>query len=161
MTNRTADLLDDIDRHLLLEQYKLYVETSLNVTKRRNSANTYFLSINTFLFAALGAASAAGLGLLQLGWTFFVSVAGVVLCYYWFRLIQSYRALNKAKFAVIHDLESNLPAKLFSDEWARLGEGKDKSTYRPLTSLEMKIPWIFISLYSVLLIWSLLRTLSN
>ena len=155
MTDPTGDLLDDPDKHLLLEQYKLYVQTSLNVTKRRNSANTYFLSINTFLFAALGVASAAGLGILQLGWTFFVSTAGVVLCYYWFRLIQSYRALNKAKFEVIHDLESNLPAKLFSDEWARLGEGKDKSKYHPLTSLEMKIPWVFVSLYAVLLIWSL------
>ena len=146
---------------MLLEQYKLYVGTSLNVTERRNSANTYFLSINTFLFAALGAASAAGLGVLQLGWTFFVSTAGIALCYYWFRLIQSYRALNKAKFRVIHDLEGNLPAKLFSDEWALLGEGKDNTRYHPLTSLEMKIPWVFVALYAVLLIWSLIGTIAD
>lgn len=154
----TPSPLDESDRNLLFDQYKLYVATSLDVTKRRNAANTYFLSINTFMFAALGAASAVGFGVLQLGWTFFVSTAGIVLCYYWRRLIQSYRALNKAKFKVIHDLELQLPVSLFGDEWKHLGEGKDTSIYRPLTGLEMKIPWVFVVLYAVLLIWSLLST---
>lgn len=158
MTDSTKEISLGLDKSILFKQYKLYVDSSLDVTKSRNSANTYFLTINTFLFAALGVASAAGLNFLQVGWTFFVSVAGMILCYYWFRLIQSYKGLNRAKFKIIHQLELDLPVKIFTDEWIELGEGKDKSLYHPVTSLEMKIPWVFAALYFVLLIWSIIES---
>ncbi len=158
MTNSPPTPPSDLNMKLLMDQYKLYVEASLDVTRRRNSANTYFLTINTFLYAALGAASAAGFDILQLGWTFFVSSAGIILCYYWFRLIQSYKDLNRAKFVIIHQLEEKLPAQLFTDEWIELGEGKDKNKYHEVTSLEMRIPWVFASLYLVLLLWSIFET---
>lgn len=142
----------------LFEQYKLYVNTSLEITRRRTDSNKYFLTINTFLFAALGGASAAGLGVLQIGWTLFVSIAGVLLCYYWFRLIESYKGLNNAKFKIIHRMEEYFPVKLFAEEWELLGEGKDHTKYRPITSIEMKTPWIFAILYIVLLVWSVIET---
>ena len=157
MTNQPC-CEENPDCAILFDQYKLYVDSSLKVTEHRNSANTYFLSLNTFLYAGLGVASAAGLGVLQSGWTIFVTTAGIVLCLYWHRLIQSYMQLNRAKFEIIHRLEEQLPAKVFSDEWEALGKGEDPTVYRPLTDLEKIIPWIFGLLYFVLLIWSLLST---
>jgi hypothetical protein len=161
MPDATDESSIDLEKSILIDQYKLYVESSLDVTRRRISANTYFLTINTFLFAALGAASAAGLDSLQVGWTFFVSIAGMILCYYWFRLIQSYRGLNRAKFKIIHQLEDKMPAKIFTDEWIELGEGKDSSRYHPVTSLEMRIPWVFAGLYLIMFIWGILDTVFN
>lgn len=137
---------------IFFEQYKLYVQSALEISQRRNSANTYFLTINTFLFTALGGASVAGLEVLQLGWVFFISMAGIVLCYYWFRLIQSYKGLNKGKFKIIHQMEERLPVKLFKDEWDILGE--DSTKYHLVTDVEMKIPWVFSALYIVLFLWS-------
>ena len=64
--------IDAADREIHFERYKLLVNSALETSSRRHSANTYFLTVNTGLFAALGGASAVGLDLLQIGWTFFV-----------------------------------------------------------------------------------------
>jgi hypothetical protein len=55
-------------------------------------------------------------------------------------------------------MEKQLPVQLFADEWTVLGEGKDKKKYRPVTELEMRIPWGFGALYVVLFIWSILES---
>jgi len=149
--------IDAADREIHFERCKLLVNSALETSSRRHSANTYFLTVNTGLFAALGGASAAGLDLLPIGWTFFVSVCGLILCYYWHRLINSYAGLNRGKFEIIHKMEQQLPVQVFKDEWVALGEGKDKNKYRPVTELEIAIPWAFSCLYIVLFIWSLLQ----
>ena len=38
----------------LLEQYKLYIESVNSVSMRRQTANNFFLSINTFLLSIVG-----------------------------------------------------------------------------------------------------------
>jgi hypothetical protein len=74
------DYGEDYRAHLL-EQYKLFVEMMDRTTSRRSATNRYFLSVNTVLLAALAGLSKTGLVNLQLGWIFFVAVAGIVLCY--------------------------------------------------------------------------------
>lgn len=143
----------------LVDLYKFYVDTSLRTTERRNSANTFFVTANTGLFSALGVAHAAGLKILNFGWMFFISSAGLALCYYWYRLIRSYKGLNEAKFTIIHRLECVMEYKLFTDEWVELGEGKDPKVYQPVTELEMKIPGVFSLLYIVMLGWSIFEQL--
>lgn len=96
--------------------------------------------------------------MLQFGWTFFVSACGLTICYYWYRLINSYAGLNRGKFEIIHKMEKQLPVQLFADEWTVLGEGKNKKKYHPVTELEMRIPWVFGTLYVVLFIWSILES---
>ena len=93
---------DKSDRSVLLRQYELYVHSMDRVSTRRHTTNTFFLALNTFLFSVLGILSATGLQNLQLGWIFFVSSAGITLCYCWYRLVKSYKGLNTAKFTIIH-----------------------------------------------------------
>ena len=151
-TKSSETLSHGANRDLFFEQYKLYVESALQISQRRESANTYFLTVNTLLFAGLSGASATGL---QLGWwSFSIAVCGVVLCCWWSRLIRSYKDLNTGKFAIIHRFEKELPAKPFTDEWDLLGKGEDPKKYKPVTELEMKIPWIFATLYLVVPIGS-------
>ena len=118
---------------------------------RRQTANTFFLSINSALiiFAAvllregdlisvLGGCVAAGL-----------SVMGLSICFVWRRMVTSFRQLNTAKFTIIHLLEEHLPAAVFKAEWEALGEGRDASLYRPFTRLETLVPLGLMSLYGV------------
>lgn len=151
---------DKYQEHLL-EQYKLFVEMADRVSARRLATNQYFLAINTGLITLLGAASALGFDTLKVGWGFFVSAAGMVLCYAWYRLVRSYNGLNTGKFAVIHELERELPFELFKVEWAKLGEGKDKKKYLPFSSVEGIVPWVFIGLYLVILVWTVLAAVSG
>ncbi|MES9830479.1 MAG: hypothetical protein ABW201_19675 [Candidatus Thiodiazotropha sp.] len=134
------------------EQYKLFVEMTDRISSRRQSANSFFLSVNTAVIAIIG--------YIQLGQTtgtssafyWLVSIAGMALCYTWFRLIRSYKDLNSGKFKVVHALEQRLPAAPYDAEWESLGRGKNPKLYHPFTRVEMIVPWVFFSLHlSVLL----------
>jgi len=137
----------------ILEQYKLYVQTAENVSARRDSANRYFLSINTVLFSISGYLSLNNYEF----WTILISVVGLLISIIWYIAILSYKNLNSGKFAVIHLLEKELPAKLFDYEWKFLEEGKTKK-YNKLTVVEKNVPLIFSAMYLVVII-SMIYTL--
>lgn len=135
-----------------LEQYKLYVEIADRISSRRHSANSFFLSVNTAVITIIG--------YLQLGQSasanniFYslVSIAGMMLCYTWYRLIQSYKALNSGKFKVIHAMEKKLPMSPFDSEWEVLEKGENPKLYHPFTKVEMVVPWVFFTLHLSVLV---------
>jgi tryptophan-rich sensory protein len=134
----------------LLEQYKLLVQTSESVVARRQTVNSFFFSINTFLLSAIGILWKAGLSdrFGGLG-IVFVAFTGILLCVAWKTLVRSFRQLNAGKFEIIHLLEQHLPASIFKAEWEALGAGKDKSRYTPFTPTEGVIPLVFGALYAL------------
>src|SRR5437867_4354427 len=97
---------EDLGKQLLLEEYKLFVETSETVIARRQVANTFFLSANSALLAALGVLSQTPLATEVARLAFLgIGVAGILLSIEWRVLIHSYRQLNAGKFRIIHLLE--------------------------------------------------------
>jgi hypothetical protein len=134
-------------RAALLDQYKTYVEMADRVSARRGLTNTFFLTLNTLIFTAVGVfwkdrpAAATWLLIVPL-------IALLVQCAAWFWLVRSYRQLNTAKYVVIGALEERLPASPYwRAEWTALGEGRDHSKYWPLTHLEQWIPVAFAAMY--------------
>jgi len=149
----------------LLEQYKLYVQMADKISERRQSANSFFLTINTALIAFLGLVASPDVGgdtglvaSPPLPWVLVVSAAGVVLCYSWYRLVRSYKDLNSAKFKVVHAIESRLPASPYDAEWEAVGRGEDKNLYLPFTHIEIRIPWVFAALYVLLAAWDIVQS---
>ena len=135
-----------------LEQYKLYVEMADRISARRQTANEFFLSVNTAIVALLGylrtVQENSGVG--QLYWL--VAAAGIALAYMWYRLVRSYKDLNSAKFDVIHEIEQALPLRPYDREWEKVGRGKNPKLYLPFTNVERGVPWIFLVLHSVALV---------
>lgn len=134
----------------ILEQYKVYLEMADRISTRRQSANSFFLSINTALVAltsylALGQSKGTGYWL--------IAVAGIVLSYMWYRLVRSYKDLNTAKFKVIHEIECKLPLAPYDAEWEAVGRGKAPKLYLPFTHVEIYVPWVFLVIHLVVLIW--------
>jgi hypothetical protein len=133
---------------LLLEQYKIYVEMADRVSARRGTTNTFFLTLNSAIFSAIGFvwgrdAHPAGSWVL-----IFPMIVFVAQCLAWFWLVRSYRQLNAAKYAVIGAMEERLPASpYYRAEWKALGEGKDPARYWPLTHLEQWLPLLFAVTY--------------
>jgi hypothetical protein len=80
------------------------------------------------------------------------AVAGIVMCYLWYRIVLSYDGLNSGKYKVIHQIEKRLPLALYDTEWQVLGRGKKKDLYWPFTHIERRVPWIFIVIYGVLIL---------
>src|SRR6202048_1980075 len=45
-------------------------------------------------------------------WNTLIPGTGPIVCFIWYSLVDSYKDLNTAKFAVIHELENQLPVAL-------------------------------------------------
>jgi hypothetical protein len=131
------------------EQYKIYLEMTDRISSRRQSANSFFVTINTVLVTLAGYAKSATNA--DIFFYAVTSIAGILICYIWYRLVLSYKNLNSAKFKVIRAIEADLPYKPYDAEWVAVGEGKNKKLYHPFTSLEMRVPWIFCALHILVL----------
>jgi hypothetical protein len=133
----------------LLDQYRLYVEMADRVSSRRGLANTFFLTLNTAVFTAIGVLwkdkpDAPG------WWLIFPLAVLLTECMLWFWTIRSYRQLNSGKFAVVGALEERLPAQMYwKAEWVALGKGKDPARYWPVTHVEQWVPLVFAATYVV------------
>lgn len=138
--------------NILNEQYKLYVEMADRISQRRQSANSFFLTINT---ALVGLVSYIHVGRPELGFHWVIGLAGVILCFTWHRLVRSYKDLNTGKFKVIHEIEKKLPIQPYSDEWKMLGEGKAKTKYLPVTIGELIVPIIFAAIHAFVIGYSI------
>lgn len=137
----------------ILEQYKMYVEMADRISSRRNLANVFFLTLNTSVLSAIGLSFNKLDTMVAYYWLTLPFVCLIILCIVWWWIIRSYRNLNSAKFKVIGQLESKLPASPYwNAEWNELGKGKDLRKYLPLTVLENSVPIVFILLYITILI---------
>jgi len=142
-------------RDHVLDVYKTYVDMADRISSRRESTNSFFLTVNTAILGLLGfLAQAAGLppgrtALLP------VALAGVVIALLWRRILLSYRELNSAKYQVVHQLEASLPLRPYDAEWQALGRGKDPARYVPLTNVEGRVPWIFAGLHAAVALWAI------
>lgn len=130
----------------LLDQYKLYVEMTDRISSRRQSANSYFLAINTALIGFVVHATTKDAN----SHLWLIPVAGIAISFLWYRLIVSYRDLNTAKFKIIHAIEKRLPLSLYGAEWEAVGFGESPKSYLPFTHVETGVPWIFILSHVVL-----------
>lgn len=140
---------------ILLEQYKIIVQSSEDLVRRRLAVNTFFVTVNSIVLASPGLIRESeqnnkfSVGLVVLG------IVGILICIAWNGLVKSYRQLNRGKFVVIHALENKLPAAVFRAEWIALGQGKYKSIYKPFTATESSLSKIFSLLYAAMIIWGL------
>lgn len=136
----------------IMEQYKIYVEMTDRISARRSAMNTFFILVNTSIFAIVGslskgspprAASALVIAMVIL----------VIQCGAWYWMLRSYRQLSSAKFRVIGILEERLPAgPWYRAEWTAIGAGRDKALYWPITRLEQFVPGLYALAYFAFLI---------
>lgn len=129
----------------IVEQYKLYVEMADRVSARRDVANAFFLTLNGLCLGAAGTLIDKGYSTNPQWALLFPLTVLLLLCFFWWRLILSYKQLNGAKFRIVGELESRLPSSPYKKaEWETLlNQGKDRKVYWPLTHLESKIPVVF------------------
>jgi hypothetical protein len=144
----------------LLELYKTYGQTVEKISDRRQSANTFFLGINTAVIGLVGCLQ-SGSNPAETEFYWLISLSGMVLCYSWFRVIRSYWGLNSGKFRVIHVIERELPVVPYDAEWVALGRGKDPERYLPFTRLESVVPWVFFLMHAVVFVQATLALITH
>lgn len=142
---------------LLMEQYKMYVQMSDNVSARRGDTNKLYISLLTGILAVVPFVIEKGTSMdIQRIVFAMLGCLGISLCLVWALNIRSYKQLNKLKFKVIHEMEQLLPFACYNREWEILTEDKGNS-YLRLSRIEQYIPFLLMIPYVVVLIYSLLR----
>jgi hypothetical protein len=136
--------------------YEMFLATAEKVSDRRAQANTYLLSVNSAIvglhgYLQEGKASVGAVG--KPVWLWAIPAAGIVVCLAWAALLASYRQLNRAKFAVLMEMEAELPLKPFS---------RERQIYRsarriPLSWIESAVPCGFVLLYAAMIAATLLK----
>ena len=124
----------------VLEIYKMLVEMADRVSQRRQSANSFYLTVNTAIIGGAAYLSQSQFG--HVG-TLAVSAAGIAICFLWVRAVVSYKSLNAAKFEVITALEEHLPVSPFKDEWDILDVDGDGKKHKPFHKTEVLVPVVF------------------
>ncbi|QBK30770.1 hypothetical protein E0E05_09300 [Roseitalea porphyridii] len=149
----------DLEAKSLLEIYKMLVEMADRVSQRRQSANSFYLTVNTAIIGGAAYLSQSDFGSLD---TVAVSIAGLAVCFLWRRAVTSYKSLNDAKFEVITALEARLPASPYADEWKILDVDGDGNKHRPFHATEILVPFVFAFVHGAQLLaeipWGLLCT---
>jgi hypothetical protein len=153
---RSVDPSESAEHLERLELYRLAVEMADRMSARRGSANAFYLTAETTLVTVQGVAFAS-IG--DAPWLVVVAMvlAGIGLSLAWWLQLRSYRLLSRAKFGVILDLEKDLVAAIYRDEWGRLtaaGPGRS-GRYTDLGVVERLVPGMFALLYLALAVGAL------
>jgi hypothetical protein len=155
--NERIDTDEQANRKMLLEEYKVFVDTMEKAIARRQIANSFFLTANSILLTAAGLmAKQAFDNTVALAVVIPLAAAGILLCSNWRRLIANYRQLNAAKFDVIHGFEGRLPAAPFKAEWNVLVGDKRSSKYKPISRKEEGVAIAFTVIHSAALAGSII-----
>jgi hypothetical protein len=146
---RAQQVTDAKDPKLAL--FELYLTTAEKVSDRRAQANTWMLSVNSAIVALYGylQADKTAVGAAQKAvWLWAIPAAGAIVCLAWAALLTAYRELNRAKFAVLQQIEADLPVALYTRERETYRRGRRRS----LSDIERLIPACFALLYVVMLV---------
>jgi hypothetical protein len=140
--------IKDIDKSILLEQYKIFLQTSEDLVSRRQNVNNFYISINSALMAAFGIVWALDIIPIYKFFTgLLLSLVGIILSVSWIKLLTSYGDLNSSKMKIISYIEKQLPASLYDAEWAALSDKLNKRKYVSFTNSEKRVPKLYIVVY--------------
>lgn len=152
----TGDI-EAMDRSELIEQYKIFLETSESLIARRQTVSSFYVSANTALITVLGALAAVFNEIRERIIMFLlISLVGIILSVSWHRILTAYGILNGSKMKVISMIEKKLPADLYDTEWAVMSNRLNGRKYVSFTDSEKKAPKAFIMLYCIFILIALL-----
>lgn len=156
--NSVSPLLNDeveqskIDPKIVLEQWRLTVESAMQVSNRRQTANNLFIMMLTILISGVLLSDSISNAdkPFQLGVSIAVSILGILLCFEWMSQMDYYGALNDVKYTAIRDMEKYLPIQIFNAE--DIYFYSDYKKKRSFSKKEKIIPLIFIAVFLAIML---------
>ena len=134
---------------LLLEEYKIMLDTSERMMDRRQGTNSFYITLCTAMLTVIVGFVATKAN--TFAWsavTFVISGMMLFICDNWKRTLEAYGLSNQAKYEVLNKIEEKLPASIFNSEW-KYGKSIKYSSY---SKRESKVPLIFSVLFILIMI---------
>ncbi len=141
------------NKQIMLEQYKLLIDSAHKIEERRSSSNSIFLGVNTLLASFLVRPSqvtdlvAKDIPLLAV-----LVAIGVFIAWDWLRVTTSYKMLNALNHSLIQACEKLLPLFIFSlraEIEAEQDETKSLNRGNIILMKEKLLPKAFLCFYVV------------
>ncbi len=131
----------------VVDVYKTLVDMADKVSQRLQTANGFFLSVNSALIGASAYLSSTVAPSQER--VLAIALVGILMSALWVRSISSFKDLNAGKFAVITEIERSLPIAPFTAEWEYLQRGTDRTKYRQFHSIERWVPYIMLVVHAM------------
>ncbi len=146
------------DPAVALKQYEMFVETSEELVKRKQTVNSFYITLNSLIVSVILAAFTLSGEVKMLGTSVLpvtaiacmASLVGGIVCYSWCSLLKSYADLNGSKMKIISYIETHLAYNLYDTEWQLVSKKTGKKKYKSFSVKEMFIAKLFAGLYAVL-----------
>lgn len=151
------------DRATLMEQYKIFVQSSEDLVKRKQSVNSFYVTLNSVLLGAIVSILCAVndlpvlFGVVKVSFliSVFAAVIGFVICFSWLSLLNSYADLNSSKMKIITGIERDLAVNLYETEWEVMTQKVGKRKYRSFSKKEKTVAVLFGVLYALIVVFGL------
>ncbi len=144
---------NNVDTKLLFEQYRLFLQTSEALVTRRQTVNSFYITVNSAFVALFSTMFGLAIDIrFKLILVAILASVGIVLATSWIRILQSYGQLNASKMIIVRNIEKHLPASLYDAEWKALSDRLNKKKYVSFTNSEKRLPFVFIGIYSCITI---------
>lgn len=151
---------DEANMKILFEQYKVFLQTSETLVARRQSVSNFYISVNSAIVAVYSAVMSLAK---DSSWKYIAClgfpIMGIILCTAWIKILRSYGNLNASKMRIISIIEKKLPASLYDAEWRAQSDKLNSKPYISFTEAEVRIPKLFITIYSLVIVFCLLYLL--
>lgn len=136
----------------VLELYKITVEMADRLSARRGAANTFFITLESALLAALGVWVGED-ETISIRTAMALLAVSVMISALWWVQVTSYRNINTAKFDVIHQMEREFSFQPYTREWELIKA--ERKRHIDLTKSERFVPFIFFTIDLILIVTAL------
>lgn len=145
----------------LLDQYKMFQKSSEDLVSRRQSVNSFYISVSSTMVALMGLAMGVIQSNMKIYIMLFMCAVAIILGISWLNILDSYGTLNSAKMKVINLIEEQLPMVLYDAEWRVMSDKLNSKRYVSFTESEKRIPKIFMAIHTSIIAVILIYSLSN
>lgn len=148
---------DTMEKKELFEQYKIYLQTSESLVSRRQTVNSFYISVNAAMLSIAGAVSAVCSDKsAKIMVVCVIALVGIILDISWIYILEAYGTLNASKMKVLSIIEKQLPARLYDAEWEVMSDKMSNRRYVSFTDSEKRIPYLFGIVYLLIVIATVL-----
>ncbi len=139
------------------EEYKFFVDDTARLSERRQTVTNTYITVNgaiigliTFLVKDAGIARLS----IALITTLPLFAAGAIVCFFWYRLLMSYKRLIGFRFEQLQLIEQTLRGchQMFTLESKHLYSKAPKKEQIEISRIERQLPLLFGLVYATLLL---------
>jgi hypothetical protein len=141
------------NKQIMIEQYKLLIDSAHKIEERRSASNNIFLGVNTLLVSFLVRPSQlTSMTARDIPLLIVLAAIGMFISWDWLKVTASYKMLNSVNYYMIQAVEKLLPMFMFSlraEIEAEQGEKKASNRGNTILVKENLMQKAFLCFYIV------------